>query len=150
MPKTRLEYSQMQGSFHFDDTAKQKNRDTNTYYTISEGVEWDLSRNFIEAMFKKYPSLKNGALSWTKHPSVEDIKKEFGLFMLDNQSPIEDRITVGRLREELSLFSDDCEIIFSDGGLYFQRAKRRGDNLVQIEFSQNVYRDKEGKFNFEG
>lgn len=90
MPQSRLEYSQMQGSFHFDDTAKQVNRDTNTYFTICEDVEWDFSRAFIEAMYKKYPSLEKGSISRADHPSVEEIKKEFAEFLKKDSQTHED------------------------------------------------------------
>jgi hypothetical protein len=53
-----------------------------------------------------------------------------------------DLMTVGDLKRHLSVFSDDYRIDFS--GLDFYRLKRRGDLLVQVEFNQQVYRDKRG------
>lgn len=52
-----------------------------------------------------------------------------------------DRITVGMLREQLGHYSDDMEVDFS--GLEFYRLKRRSDELLQVEFNELVYRDKE-------
>ncbi|MBL8401293.1 hypothetical protein [Accumulibacter sp.] len=52
-------------------------------------------------------------------------------------------ITVKELREHLSLYSDDCMIDFS--GLEFYRLKQRGENSVQMEFNQQVYRTPEGR-----
>lgn len=51
-------------------------------------------------------------------------------------------ITVKDLREQLQAFSDDDELYF--GGLIFDRLKSRGNNLVQMEFSQTVYQDTQG------
>lgn len=52
-------------------------------------------------------------------------------------------ITVGELRQALSLYSDDTELSF--GGLEFYRLKSRGDKLAQIEFNQPVYLDSSGR-----
>mgnify|MGYP003658813554 CR=1 FL=1 len=49
------------------------------------------------------------------------------------------QITVGQLREMLAGFDDGDELSFS--GLDFYRLKRRGDDLVQVEFNQQVYKD---------
>lgn len=51
-------------------------------------------------------------------------------------------ITVGQLKEELALYSDDTELSFS--GLEFYRLKMRGDKLVQVEFNQSVYLNDKG------
>jgi hypothetical protein len=51
-------------------------------------------------------------------------------------------ITVFELKAELNVFPNDMEIDFS--GLDFYRLKQRGDNLVQVEFNQQVYRNQEG------
>jgi len=51
-------------------------------------------------------------------------------------------ITVGELIVHLKAFSHDDELHI--GGLHFYRLKRRGDHLVQMEFSEQVYRDKQG------
>ncbi|WP_421173899.1 hypothetical protein [Aeromonas enteropelogenes] len=50
-------------------------------------------------------------------------------------------ITVGELKRQLALWSDDTEVSFS--GLDFYRLKGRGEKLVQIEFNQMVYKDKQ-------
>jgi hypothetical protein len=50
-------------------------------------------------------------------------------------------ITVGELKERLAAFSDDCLISFGHDDLAFYRLKMRGENLVQVEFDQSVYRD---------
>ena len=52
-------------------------------------------------------------------------------------------ITVGELRQHLSLFDDDYTLDFS--GLEFYRTKLRGEKHVQIEFSESVYRNLDGK-----
>lgn len=52
-------------------------------------------------------------------------------------------ITVGRLREALSIWKDDDLISFS--GLTFQRVKGRGDHLAQVEFNELVYLDEQGR-----
>lgn len=49
-----------------------------------------------------------------------------------------DRITVGDLRRNLSMFPDEYEVTFGSGNLEFYRLKMRGTNIVQIEFSQNT------------
>jgi hypothetical protein len=51
-------------------------------------------------------------------------------------------ITVGELRRQLEIYPADAELFF--GGLRFYRLKSRGDKLVQLEFSEQVYRDKDG------
>lgn len=51
-------------------------------------------------------------------------------------------ITVGELMDRLSSYPRDTKISFS--GLDFYRLKRRGENLIQVEFNQVVYRDSEG------
>lgn len=45
------------------------------------------------------------------------------------------KITVADLKRQLGSFNDDDEIDF-EGGLSFNRLKRRGDKLVQIEFNE--------------
>jgi hypothetical protein len=57
-------------------------------------------------------------------------------------------ITVGQLRRELSNLPDDCEIIFS--GLTYSRLKVRGENLVQMEFDEPVYRTEDGRVGISG
>lgn len=47
-------------------------------------------------------------------------------------------ITVGELKRHLEVFGDDWIVDFS--GLEFYRTKARGDNTVQIEFSEQVGR----------
>ncbi len=52
-------------------------------------------------------------------------------------------MTVGEFRKELAAFKDDDELSFC--GLDFYRLKRRGEDLVQVEFDQQVYTDDDGK-----
>lgn len=52
-------------------------------------------------------------------------------------------ITVGQFREHLKVYPDDWTLDFC--GLDFYRLKARGETLVQVEFSQPVYRDADGK-----
>lgn len=53
------------------------------------------------------------------------------------------KFTVGDLRRHLADWPDDMELIFSDDGLNFYRFKKRGDNLLQMEFDLTISRDKE-------
>lgn len=41
--------------------------------------------------------------------------------------------TVGDLKKDLEVFNNDMEIYFE--GFNFERLKRRGDNILQIEIS---------------
>jgi hypothetical protein len=50
----------------------------------------------------------------------------------------EHRMKLGELRERLKLYPDECEVTFGSGNLQFYRVKPRGENLIQIEFSQNT------------
>lgn len=50
--------------------------------------------------------------------------------------------TVGRLKKELSGYPDDWEV--DPSGLDFYKVVPYGHGLVQIEFNQAVYRNKEG------
>lgn len=59
-------------------------------------------------------------------------------------SPRNAGITVGELRRQLEAFPDDAELYIGD--LVFYRLKRRGDNLVQVEFNQTIYRDSSGRW----
>jgi hypothetical protein len=52
-------------------------------------------------------------------------------------------ISLGRLREELAVYSDDYEISFS--GLEFHRVKYRGPGELQVEFNEAVHRDETGR-----
>ena len=58
---------------------------------------------------------------------------------MSNRKPL---ITVEQLIRELSFHDKDARVEFS--GLDFMRVKSRGDDLVQIEFDQQVYRDSSG------
>jgi hypothetical protein len=60
--------------------------------------------------------------------------------MSDSHTPT---ISVGRLREELATYPDDCELSFS--GLEFYRIKEHGPKLVQLEFNEQVHRDGTGR-----
>lgn len=51
-------------------------------------------------------------------------------------------VTVGELIDQLSGFGRERELYM--GGLEFYRLKDRGD-VVQLEFNQQVYRDRNGK-----
>ncbi|UZD56846.1 hypothetical protein OLL83_002555 [Shewanella algae] len=48
-------------------------------------------------------------------------------------------LTVGELKEMLNVYTEDTKIDFS--GLDFYRLKKRDDKLLQVEFSQTVYKD---------
>ncbi len=58
---------------------------------------------------------------------------------------IERVITVAEFKDQLASFPDDAELHFADG-LTFHRLKTRGENIVQVEFNESVYRDKNGKW----
>jgi len=51
-------------------------------------------------------------------------------------------ISVGLLRQQLSVWHDDDEISFS--GLTFNRVKGRGEHLAQVEFMEQVFLDESG------
>jgi hypothetical protein len=50
-------------------------------------------------------------------------------------------ITVGTFKDMLNAYDDDMWLDFST--LDFYRLKQRADDLVQVEFNQSVYRDKQ-------
>ncbi len=52
-------------------------------------------------------------------------------------------MTIGELKDTLKGWPDDYEIFFGCPELEFYRLKQRGDKLVQLEFSQNIYKDNE-------
>jgi hypothetical protein len=52
-------------------------------------------------------------------------------------------ITVSELREALAEYPGHYRVSFS--GLEFYRVKQRGDDILQIEFNQLVYRTPEGR-----
>ena len=56
-------------------------------------------------------------------------------------------LTVGELIDHLSVFSRDATVFFggSVDGLTFYRTKLRGEDLVQIEFNEQVYRTDSGE-----
>lgn len=54
-------------------------------------------------------------------------------------------MTVGELRRQLEGLPDDASIFFGCDSLRFYRVKQRGDKYFQIEFSQTVYDDEEGR-----
>lgn len=63
-------------------------------------------------------------------------------------------ITVGELLDQLKGYSRGTRVVFGSGpdGLDFYRLKHRGrdlksgDEILQVEFSQLVYRDSDGAF----
>ncbi|EBN5287162.1 hypothetical protein DVC45_08415 [Salmonella enterica] len=54
----------------------------------------------------------------------------------------ENSITVGVLLDLLQSYPRDTLLYFS--GLDFYRLKWRGENLLQVEFNQQVYRNSDG------
>ena len=62
--------------------------------------------------------------------------------MKSEDEMIEDLITVGDLKRHLAIFGDDEKVLFGCLGLQFYRTKKLGDKLVQIEFNQTVWDDK--------
>jgi hypothetical protein len=59
------------------------------------------------------------------------------------------KLTMGDLKEMMREWPDHLEIQLS-GGLEFYRLKRRGEELVQFEFSENVWRDPGGNWHVDG
>jgi hypothetical protein len=56
-------------------------------------------------------------------------------------------MTIGELKDELEDWPDNSEIIFGCQELEFYRFKKRGDDTVQMEFNQTIYKDaKTGKW----
>jgi hypothetical protein len=56
-------------------------------------------------------------------------------------------MTVGELKDELESWPESSEIIFGCEELEFYRFKKRGDDTVQLEFNQTIYKDtKTGKW----
>lgn len=51
-------------------------------------------------------------------------------------------ITIKELKQHLAAFPDHYEVDFS--GLEFYRTKGRGENIVQIEFNEQVFHDENG------
>ncbi|WP_417446318.1 hypothetical protein [Kangiella sp.] len=51
------------------------------------------------------------------------------------------KITVGEMKEMLQGWPEDMELYFN--GLDFYRLKQRGEKLLQVEFNQLVYEEKE-------
>ncbi len=51
-------------------------------------------------------------------------------------------ITVGDLIEQLKVFNKNDELYM--GSLTYYRLKKRGDNVVQLEFNETVYMDSQG------
>ncbi len=51
-------------------------------------------------------------------------------------------MTVGKLKRMIEKIPDSTEIIFGSQELIISRIKRRGDNLVQIEFEPESDEDK--------
>jgi hypothetical protein len=57
------------------------------------------------------------------------------------------KMTIGELRDELEDWPEGDEIIFGCEELEFYRFKKRGDDTVQLEFNQTIYKDaKTGKW----
>ena len=52
-------------------------------------------------------------------------------------------ITVKKLIDQLQIHGDNDVVIFGDNDLEFSRVKPRGPKLVQIEFTQLIYRESE-------
>lgn len=57
-----------------------------------------------------------------------------------------ENLTVGELKERLSIYPDDFEISFGGKDLEFYRLKQRGEKLVVLEFNQSVYRADDGSW----
>lgn len=54
-------------------------------------------------------------------------------------------MTVGELKDRLNGFANDTKIFFGCKSLRFYRLKIRGEKILQLEFSQTVYDDENGK-----
>jgi hypothetical protein len=49
-------------------------------------------------------------------------------------------LTVGELKKQLERYDDNTEISFC--GLDFLKLAQRNEKLIQVEFSQSVYKDR--------
>jgi hypothetical protein len=78
MEKFRLEYSEKQGCFHFEDIEK-PNRNTNHYFTLCDELDELSCHRFFYKMVKKYPKLKTG--NGFDYPKFRVIAKEFKDFL---------------------------------------------------------------------
>lgn len=53
----------------------------------------------------------------------------------------EDLITVGELKSQLENWDDDMKLSIGCNSLSFYRFKKRGDNLLHMEFNQTIWDD---------
>lgn len=77
--KFRLEYSERQGYFHYENPDK-NNKNTNGYFCVCDKITNEQCNEFTHKMFKKYPNINTG--NDKECPSIEIIKKEFESFLL--------------------------------------------------------------------
>jgi hypothetical protein len=81
----------------------------------------------------------------THHNSKSSPDFSSHLLASEIQKPLQ--MTIGELRDELEDWPDGDEIIFGCEELEFYRLKKRGDDAVQLEFNQTIYKDvKTGKW----
>lgn len=61
---------------------------------------------------------------------------------MEKKNKEKNRITIEDLINHLKVFDPKSEIIFGDDHLTFYRTKGRGDKLVQIEFNEEIKKDR--------
>lgn len=71
MEKIRLEYSEKQQCFHYDNGSHEKN--SNGYYCLCDSILHKTASEFCNKMHVKYPKIL---------PSFEIMKRQFEIFLL--------------------------------------------------------------------
>ena len=104
---------------------------------ITEAEPRDITNSFPKSMPHIYFESETHAINYLKDLLTE-IKEEEISFKAYGKYPL----TVVELIEMLKMHDPASEVTF--GGLDFYRVKRRGEDVVQIEFNQTVYRDEDG------
>lgn len=106
-------------------------------YKVAGDTKEDKTDSFPKSMPHQYFENDEHATRYL-NDVMPEIKDEEIIF----QSVGGSSITVGTLIEMLKVQDPDSEVYF--GGLDFYRVKRRGDDIVQIEFNQTIYKDEDG------
>jgi hypothetical protein len=74
----RLEYSEAQGCFHFENT-NTENKNTNSYHCLCHVISSYEAEKFTRKMLVKYPFINSGNIQFC--PNLQKIKEEFELFL---------------------------------------------------------------------
>jgi hypothetical protein len=65
--KHRLEYSETQGFFHFEESNKD-NKNTNDYYSLCDNITEKQCIEFTEMIFAKYPNVNT--INGNSYPNI--------------------------------------------------------------------------------